>query len=282
MKVSKVSLQSPNFSIELVNSLKETGFAVITNHHIYQGLMDEVYNDWRSFFAQPTEEKMKRLYSKETHGGYFPMKSEKAKGAKVADIKEFYHWYAHLEDETRATPTAWLRFDLLSVAMDVLRAIESEMRARGVQMKSTESLSSMVEGSQQTLFRILHYPPVENFADDWEGGAIRAEAHEDINLITLLPAATNPGLQVKTLTGKWINVKADPGSIIVNVGDMLEEATGGYLKSTTHRVVVDEAAVTESRYSMPLFLHPRPEVRLSDRYTASEYLTERLKELGLL
>jgi len=140
-------------------------------------------------------------------------------------------------------------------------------------------LSSMIQDSPETLFRAIHYPPLTGSE---EQGAVRAAAHEDINLITLLPAATNPGLQVLDLSGYWHDVPCDPGTIVVNSGDMLKEASGGYYPSTTHRVINPEGEKKgESRLSMPLFLHPRSEVRLSKRYTASQYLNQRLEELGL-
>ena len=109
---------------------------------------------------------------------------------------------------------------------------------------------------------------------------MRAAAHEDINLITILPAANEAGLQVVNAEGKWIAVPGDFGALIVNVGDMLQEATGGFYRSTTHRVVnpTGEAA-KRSRISMPLFLHPRRDVVLSERHTADSYLQERLREL---
>ena len=140
-------------------------------------------------------------------------------------------------------------------------------------------LRRMVEGSPQTLFRILHYPPL---AGDEEAGAVRAAAHEDINLITLLVAATAPGLQVQDAGGRWLDVPADPGSVVVNSGDMLAMASGGHYRSTTHRVVNPAGEESRrSRLSMPLFLHPWPEVRLSATHTAREYLDERLREIGL-
>jgi len=134
-----------------------------------------------------------------------------------------------------------------------------------------------VERSQ---YRIIHYPPLSGNEDP---RAIRAEAHEDINLITLLPAATEPGLQAKDVYGNWHSVKIDPETLVINVGDMLQEATKGYLKSTTHRVVNPQGTdSSKPRLSLPLFLHPYGKVRLSDKYTANGYLTERLQELGLL
>jgi isopenicillin N synthase-like dioxygenase len=141
-----------------------------------------------------------------------------------------------------------------------------------------EPLTGTIAGSRETLLRILHYPPITGGE---EPGAVRAAAHEDINLITLLPAATAPGLEVKDLQGAWHAVSCDPGMIVVNSGDMLKEASRGYYPSTTHRVVnPDERGV--SRYSMPLFLHPRSDALLTPERTAGEFLTERLREIGLL
>ena len=121
------------------------------------------------------------------------------------------------------------------------------------------------------------YPPLDN---DVDPSAIRAGAHEDINLLTLLPAANEPGLQVKAKNGEWLDVPCDFGNLIINIGDMLQEASGGYFPSTTHRVINPEGHdATRARISLPLFLHPRPDVVLSDRYSANSYLQERLEEL---
>ena len=137
----------------------------------------------------------------------------------------------------------------------------------------------MIAGSRQTLLRILRYPPLRG---DEPAGAMRAAAHEDINLLTVLPAAREPGLQVLGRDGLWRDVPGDAGWLVINTGDMLQEASGGVFPSTTHRVArpVGEAA-QRARLAMPLFLHPRPEVRLSARHTAASYLDERLRELGL-
>ena len=138
----------------------------------------------------------------------------------------------------------------------------------------------MINGSDQTLLRVLHYPPL---AGDEEAGAIRAAAHEDINLITILPAANEPGLQVQLKDGQWADVPSDFGYLIINIGDMLQEASGGYFPSTSHRVINPKGAdMSKSRISLPLFLHPRPDVVLSGRHTAKSYLHERLTELGVI
>ena len=138
----------------------------------------------------------------------------------------------------------------------------------------------MIKDSGQTLLRVLHYPPLKG---EEEPDAIRAAAHGDINLLTVLPAANEPGLQVQRKDGSWMDVPCDFGTLIVNIGDMLQEASGGYYPSTIHRVINPEGAdMTRSRISLPLFLHPRPDVVLSERYTAESYLQERLRELGVI
>ena len=126
---------------------------------------------------------------------------------------------------------------------------------------------------------IINYPPLpENLPE----GVERSAAHEDINLITLLPAATMPGLEVQDTKGNWHEVSCDPGSVVVNIADMLELCTQGYYKSTSHRVVNPRGEARKtSRYSMPLFLHPHEDVCLSKTKTAVEYLTERLKAIGI-
>jgi isopenicillin N synthase-like dioxygenase len=144
-------------------------------------------------------------------------------------------------------------------------------------------LPDMIAGCDQTLLRVLHYPPLRG---DEPPGSERAAAHGDINLLTILPAATEPGLQVlgKELDAQgqrqWFDVPCDFGLLIVNIGDMLEEASGHYYPSTTHRVLNPAGEGRfKSRVSLPLFLHPRREVRLSERYTVGSYFEERMQEL---
>ena len=136
----------------------------------------------------------------------------------------------------------------------------------------------MIVGSDMTLLRILHYPPLTG-----NESAVRAAPHEDINLLTILPVASAPGLQVLGTDGNWNDVPCDINQVVVNTGDMLQEASQGYFPSTTHRVINPRGEdMQESRMSLPIFLHPRPEVVLSERYTAESYLNERLRELGVV
>ncbi len=177
-----------------------------------------------------------------------------------------------------ATPQLYER--LIRLGAELLQWIEDGTPAN-IKSKFSMPLSRMIEGSEETLLRPIHYPPLKGGE---EAGAIRAAEHEDINLITLLPAATAPGLEVKDLQGNWHAVSCSPGEIAINAGDMLQEASGGYYVSTTHRVVnpTDPVAARQPRYSMPLFVHPEAAVKLSERYTARGYLMERLGQIGLV
>ncbi|MGI9464473.1 MAG: 2OG-Fe(II) oxygenase family protein, partial [Aestuariivirgaceae bacterium] len=159
----------------------------------------------------------------------------------------------------------------------LLRWIDQESPA-SVREKFSEPLTGMVAGSEQNLLRVLHYPPL---AEDVEPGEVRAAAHEDINLITLLVSGSEPGLQARDTEGNWHEVPCHSGMITVNAGDMLAKASRNYYPSTPHRVVNPPAQANRSRYSMPLFVHPRPEVQLDEQQTAGEYLDQRLREIGL-
>lgn len=284
MQVQKIDVQSPNAPEKFVQSLRDTGFAVLENHQVNDDLLDEVYEEWARFFARSEEDKRRYLYDPnfaEVQDGFFPMEvAETAKGRDVKDLKEFYHAYPNRPlPEGVSDKTMEMRRQLMTIGHWLLEWIENSLPEE-VDKRLSMPLTEMVDDQYQTLLRVLHYPPVP---DDVESGAERAAAHEDINLITLLVAATAPGLQVKDVQGNWLEVPCSRNAIIVNTGDMLQECTEGFFPATTHRVVNPEGeAAKQSRYSMPLFIHPRNEVRLSSRYTAKEYLTERLSELGLL
>lgn len=280
MYVAKVDFHDPNAPKFFSDSLRDTGFAVITNHPLNMKLVNDVYKEWEGFFA--SDYKNKYLYNRETHDGFFPINiSEKAKGYHALDIKEYFHYY---QSKTKlpvelSNKTDQLAGDLTGFSIVLLSWLEEQMPTE-LKAKLFEPLSNMVKDSPNTLFRILHYPPLQGTET---AGAIRAAAHEDINLITIIPAATSPGLQVKDKQGNWHDVPCDPGSVVINSGDMLDECTGGYYKATTHQVCnPKDATANQSRLSMPLFLHPRDNVQLSERHTRLSYWTERLRELGTL
>lgn len=273
-----IDYNDPEAPAKFVRSLRETGFAVLNAHPIAKDRIDATYAAWGAFFD--SEEKYDYLHDSATQAGYFPYLSENAKGHAQKDLKEFYHVYPNgpvpsaLEDNVRA-----FHKDLVALGTTLLRWIQDSV-PEDVRARFSEPLPKMIEGSAHNLLRILHYPPVPE--DEIEPGAVRAAAHEDINLITLLVSGSAPGLEAKDAKGVWHAVPCDPGMITVNAGDMLCKASAGFFPSTTHQVVNPPAEFLQtSRYSMPLFLHPRTEVRLDADYTAGAYLSERLREIGL-
>ncbi|MDT0593431.1 2OG-Fe(II) oxygenase family protein [Glaciecola petra] len=279
MKLVAIDYKSPTAAEEFVESLRQTGFGVLKNHPIQQSQVSSIYQSWEAFFN--SEQKSDFVYHKGTQDGFFPQSvSEVAKGFKKKDIKEYYHYYPWGQCPTELKAQAQNYYDgALSLAIELLNWIE-EYSPSEVSVHYKQTLSSMIADSDQTLLRILHYPPLHG---NEESDAIRAAAHEDINLITILPAANEPGLQVKSMEGEWLDVPSDFGNLIVNIGDMLQEASGHYFPSTTHRVVNPVGSdMSKARISLPLFLHPSPNVELSDKYTAKSYLNERLKELGVI
>jgi isopenicillin N synthase-like dioxygenase len=219
------------------------------------------------------------IFDEEKQDGYFPYLTENAKGSASKDLKEFYHIYpwGRIPDIIGSS-TMTLYNQLTEVASTLLGWIESCAPTSVTKLFSI-SLKNMIKDSRLNLFRVIHYPPM---IGNEEQGAIRAAPHEDINLLTVLVAGSQPGLQVLDMNGKWHNVSTDKNTIVVNSGDMLKMASGNYYPSTTHRVVNPNPTLNVSRYSMPLFLHPRDEVILDKEHTAGSYLKERLKEIGLI
>ncbi|HAB79288.1 MAG TPA: 2OG-Fe(II) oxygenase [Glaciecola sp.] len=284
--MSKVTLEAVDYLAgdaqeKFVQSLRETGFGVLKNHPIKQATVQGIYSRWQDWFNLEDTIKEQSLYNKGTQDGFFPARiSETAKGFKQKDIKEYFHYYQWGQCPTdRREQLDTYYQQTTAFAAELLGWIEA-LSPPEVAANYREPLSNMINGSNQTLLRILHYPPL---AGNEEPGAIRAAAHEDINLITILPAANEPGLQVQLKDGKWVDVPSDFGYLIINIGDMLQEASGGYFPSTSHRVINPQGAdMTKSRISLPLFLHPRPDVVLSERHTAKSYLHERLTELGVI
>ncbi|MBN9564781.1 MAG: isopenicillin N synthase family oxygenase [Alphaproteobacteria bacterium] len=278
MSIQTVDFVDPLASFKFAESLLNTGFAVLTNHPISQKLIFDTYNDWQHFFAD--DEKEKYRFKESEQSGFFPLDvAEKAKGATIKDLKEFYSYYNWAPCPQKVSVnTQKIYTQLLNLSSALLQWIEDETPPKAQSMLS-EPLSNMIKESQHNLLRVIHYPPL--FKNEAEG-AIRAAPHEDINLITLLPASTQPGLQVKDVVGTWHTLTCDPGAIIVNTGEMLDIATNGFFKATTYQVVNPSGEDTKlSQYSMPFFLHPRSDVRLRGSKTAGEFLDERLRELGL-
>tara|TARA_X000001036_G_C20509203_1_gene737299 strand:- start:85 stop:924 length:840 start_codon:yes stop_codon:yes gene_type:complete len=277
MNVRKVNYGDTNAPSEFTKSLKQTGFGVLSDHPIDKNLIDNVYKEWSDFFN--SESKSRYLFNEVKQDGYFPFQTENAKGQSLKDLKEFYHIYPWGKYPKEVSDATRILFDqLLELTSTLLEWIQDQTPIN-IASKFSIPLNKMIEDSKTNLLRIIHYPPLDGNEQE---GAIRGAAHEDINLITVLVAGTQPGLQVQDTNGVWHDVSCDPGCLAINTGDMLQEASGGYYPSTTHQIINPGGTISNvSRYSMPLFLHPRDNVQLSDGYTAREYLDERLAEIGL-
>ncbi|TDF38149.1 isopenicillin N synthase family oxygenase [Alteromonadaceae bacterium M269] len=279
MQLVAIDYQAPNAAELFTKSLRETGFGVLKNHPLQENWVSSIYQNWQTFFDG--DKKNDFTFNVDGQDGFFPTTvSETAKGFSIKDIKEYFHYYpwgqcpSELKDELQNYYS-----NAINLAAELLSWVE-KYSPEEVSKNYSQPLSEMINESEQTLLRVLHYPPFEG---DEEPGAIRAAAHEDINLLTILPAANEPGLQVKLSNGEWLDVPCDFGTLIVNIGDMLQEASQGYFPSTTHRVINPAGAnLKKSRISLPLFLHPRPDVVLSEKHTANSYLKERLRELGVI
>ena len=278
MSISVVDYSSPTAAADFTASLHETGFGVLINHPIPETLVRRIFEGWLDFFKKGNKEGLG--FSPERFDGYFSTTvSETAKGETVKDFKEFYHVYpwGRVPEHLRAEAMDYYA-QASALASELLSWVE-QYTPPDISRFYSQSLSSMIEGSQQTLLRVLHYPPLTGREPE---GTVRAAAHGDINLLTVLPAANAPGLQVLAKDGSWLDVPCDFGMLIINIGDMLQEASRGYYPSTIHRVVnPSEPKLNVSRVSLPLFLHPKEDVVLSERYTAKSYLAERLQELGM-
>jgi isopenicillin N synthase-like dioxygenase len=292
------------FASEIGGSFRAFGFALVRDHGIDLNLIDEAWRLTAALFAQPTEEKM-RYFVPGTGGarGYTPFRTEVAKGATEKDLKEFWHVgrglpVGHALAATMA-PNVWP--ERPAGFEDAFTTLFAEFDRAGARILSAIALDLGLEEhwfdpaieDGNSVLRLLHYPPVSAEA----GGAIRAGAHEDINLITLLLGAEEAGLELLGKNGRWLSIAPPKGALVVNIGDMLQRLTNHVLPSTTHRVrnPAGERAGF-SRYSMPFFLHPRSDFRLEtlpecisttnpNRYpvtiTADDYLQERLREIGL-
>ena len=235
MNVRKVNYKDENAPREFTRSLRQTGFSVLTDHPIDMSLIETVYSEWAAFFG--SNKKDKYLFDPTKQDGYFPFMTENAKGQSIKDLKEFFHIYSWGRyPEELSNNTRNLYDQLIELTSTLLGWIQ-EQTPEDVRSLFSIPLPEMIVDSKTNLLRIIHYPPLNGNEQD---GAIRGAAHEDINLITLLVAGTQPGLQVKDTYGNWHDVSCDPGCLAINTGDMLQEASKGYFPSTTHQVINPE------------------------------------------
>lgn len=270
MKVKVVDFRSNSLEKDILESVINTGFVVLTNHGIEHDFIKQAQMAWRLFFLNKQEHKDSFVNPEDPNMGYAGLKKERAVGAKTADLKEFFHWKPgqKMPYEVWAV-TQGLFYQLEEIGMKVLHILESHGDRTDYQ--------ACCFNSDNTLLRSLYYPAMD-FTKETD--AVRAAAHEDINYITLLVAASAPGLQVKDNDGNWHDVPHETDSIVVNMGDMIQLASRGLYKSTTHRVINPDNN-TSDRVSMPLFIHPHSEVVLAEGVTAGQFLAQRLKEIYL-
>ncbi len=305
--IASVSLSRPleDLADELGRSFAEYGFAVVRDHGIPQDLIDRAEAQAKEFFALPDE--TKRGYHIPGGGGargYTPFGTERAKDAEIFDLKEFWHVGRTLPDghalSPYMAPNVWPRevvgfrdtFETLYAAFEDAGARVLEAIAIHLGLSRDYFAATIEDGN--SVMRLLRYPPLPEDAPD---GAIRAAAHGDINTITLLLGAEEAGLELLTRQGEWLAVAPPPGALVVNIGDMLERLTNGRLRSTKHRVVNPSGeAARRARYSMPFFLHFRPDFTIDplpsciggdegesvpEPITAHEFLQQRLREINL-
>ena len=304
--IASVSLHTPlaDLADELGNSFAEYGFAIVRDHGIPAELIARAEEKSRAFFALPEEVKM-QYHLKGMGGarGYTPFGIERAKDAQVHDLKEFWHVGRTLPPghplEQYMQPNVWP--EEVESFRDTFETLFGEFEKCGLRILSAIALHLGLEEhffdptvkDGNSVMRLLHYPPVPVEAE----GRIRAAAHEDINTITLLLGAEEAGLELLAKDGRWLPVSPPEGALAVNIGDMLQRLTNGRLRSTTHRVVnpVGERA-RFPRYSMPFFLHFRPDFliealescvearrsKVESPITAHDYLMQRLREINLV
>lgn len=292
------------FIREIGDAYEEIGFVALKGHFLSDQLVKDLYDEIKKFFALPEE--VKKKYEIEGIGGqrgYTSFGKEHAKGRKEGDLKEFWHFGQYVEDDPKLKAeypenvmVAELpRFN--EVGKEAYKMLEKTaryvLRALALRLELEENYFDKWIKNGNSILRPIHYPPITREPEN----AIRAAAHGDINLITLLMGAHGKGLQVQNHNGQWIDAIAEPDELMINVGDMLSRHTNNRLKSTIHQVVNPPRELWgTSRYSIPFFMHPISEMplnclencvdeqhpRLYEDITAGEFLHERLVELGLI
>ncbi|WP_332029370.1 isopenicillin N synthase family dioxygenase [Kaistella sp.] len=292
------------FVNEIGKAYEEIGFVALKGHFLDDKLVDELYGEVKNFFDLPVETKQKyEIPGIGGQRGYVGFGKETAKGFKKGDLKEFWHFGQYLEDGSKYSyvypdnveVTEVPRFN--EVGKEAFKMLEKTgvyvLRALALHLGLDEFYFDKFVSEGNSILRPIHYPPITEEPDN----AVRAAAHGDINLITLLMGAQGKGLQVMNHDGEWIDAIAEPDELMINVGDMLSRHTNNKLKSTIHQVVNPPRELWgTSRYSIPFFMHPVSEMplnalegtydennpKLYPDTTAGEFLHERLVELGLI
>ncbi len=296
--------QKQKFVAEIGKAYEEIGFVALKGHFLNDNLVDNLYTEIKNFFSLPTV--IKQSYEIDGIGGqrgYVSFGKESAKGKKEGDLKEFWHFGQYVENDPKlkaeypdnVTVNELPAFN--KVGKETYQMLEKTgvyvLRALALFLDLDEFYFDSYAKNGNSILRPIHYPPITSEPKN----AVRAAAHGDINLITLLMGAQGKGLQVQRHDGEWLDAIAAPDEIVINVGDMLSRHSNNRLKSTIHRVVnPPKEKWGTSRYSIPFFMHPISEMplnclencideehsKLYNDITAGEFLNERLIELGLI
>jgi isopenicillin N synthase-like dioxygenase len=292
------------FVNEIGKAFEEIGFVALKGHFLDEPLVEELYGEIKNFFSLPVETK----YGYEIPGiggqrGYVSFGKEHAKGRKEGDLKEFWHFGQYVDKDSKYAAEYPDNVEVIEfpnfnkVGKKAYQMLEKTgvyvLRALALHLGLDEFYFDKYAKEGNSILRPIHYPPITSEPEN----AIRAAAHGDINLITLLMGAQGRGLQVQNHDGDWIDAIAEPDELVINVGDMLSRHTNNKLKSTIHQVVNPPRELWgTSRYSIPFFMHPVSDMRLDvlentideenpKKYkdiSAGEFLHERLVDLGLI
>ncbi|MCC4213671.1 isopenicillin N synthase family dioxygenase [Leeuwenhoekiella parthenopeia] len=302
--LSSDSSKKQKFVNEIGRAYEEIGFVSLKNHFLDDNLVDDLYKEVKAFFDLP--ENTKKAYEIEGLGGqrgYISFGKEHAKGKKEGDLKEFWHFGQDPEPDANLTEEYPENVHVKELehfnetGMQAYRMLEKTgiyvLRALAIYIGLDEMYFDKWVKNGNSILRPIHYPPIT----EEPKGAVRAGAHGDINLITLLMGASAGGLQVLRKDGEWIDAIPNEDELVINVGDMLERHTNNKLRSTIHRVVNPPREEWDTpRYSIPFFMHPRSEMPLNcleecidaehpkayEDITAGEFLHQRLVEIGLI
>lgn len=302
--VSGDLLRKQKFVDDIGKAFEDIGFVALKGHFLDDILVADLYSEIKNFFALPLEIKQKyEIPGIGGQRGYVSFGKESAKGQKQGDLKEFWHFGQYVEDDPvrmkeypqNVIVTELPNFNRVGkIAYAMLeKTAKYVLRALALHLHLEETYFDNYIHNGNSILRPIHYPPITEEPHD----AVRAAAHGDINLITLLMGAQGRGLQVQNHAGEWIDAIAEPDELMINVGDMLSRHTNSKLKSTIHRVVnPPRESWGSSRYSIPFFMHPVSEMKLNvlescvdkdhpkqyEDITAGEFLYERLLDLGLI
>ncbi|CAM4272149.1 isopenicillin N synthase family dioxygenase [Zobellia nedashkovskayae] len=302
--VSDNAERKEKFIKEIGSAFENIGFVALSGHFLSDDLVKNLYDEIKKFFDLPQE--LKDTYEIEGIGGqrgYTSFGKEHAKGKKEGDLKEFWHFGQYVQDDAKLEAEYPDNVQVKelptfnAVGKETYQMLEKTakyvLRALAIHLNLEETYFDDYIKNGNSILRPIHYPPITSEPKN----AVRAAAHGDINLITLLMGAHGRGLQVKNHEGEWVDAIARPDQLMINVGDMLSRLTNNKLKSTIHQVVNPPKELWgTSRYSIPFFMHPVGDMPLNclencvddahpkqfEDITAGEFLHERLIELGLI